>query len=247
MLDVSTSFVVMAIFLLAGIVKGVTGMGLPTVAMGLLGAIMSPVAAAAILVLPSFVTNVWQLLSGPDFPTLARRLWPMMLAIGVGTIAGTSVLAGGSPRWTAFGLGVTLMLYAGLTLLVKQPSVPGRLEKRLSPVIGLTTGLVTGATGVFVIPTVPYLQALGMQRDELIQALGLSFTVSTVALAAGLAGRGVLPFDALATSLIALPPALLGLWLGQRIRRAVSLKAFRRWFLIGLFALGVELAMRPFF
>ena len=55
-------------FFLAGIVKGVTGMGLPTVSMGILGAIMSPVSAASLLVIPSFVTNFWQLFTGPDFP-----------------------------------------------------------------------------------------------------------------------------------------------------------------------------------
>jgi uncharacterized membrane protein YfcA len=35
------------IFIAAGLVKGVTGMGLPTVAMGLLGLLMPPPAAAA--------------------------------------------------------------------------------------------------------------------------------------------------------------------------------------------------------
>lgn len=40
------------IFIAAGLVKGVTGMGLPTVAMGLLGLLMPPQAAAPLLVLP---------------------------------------------------------------------------------------------------------------------------------------------------------------------------------------------------
>lgn len=37
---------VFATFLAAGLVKGVTGMGLPTVAMGMLGALISPLVAA---------------------------------------------------------------------------------------------------------------------------------------------------------------------------------------------------------
>ena len=48
-------------FVLAGMVKGVTGMGLPTVAMGILGALISPVAAAAMLLLPSLISNLFQL------------------------------------------------------------------------------------------------------------------------------------------------------------------------------------------
>ena len=83
-------------FLGAGFVKGVTGMGLPTVAMGILGALISPLAAASLLIIPSFITNLWQLLAGPSFGQLMLRLWSMMLAIAVGTIAGTAVLVGGN-------------------------------------------------------------------------------------------------------------------------------------------------------
>jgi hypothetical protein len=60
-------------FLLAGIVKGVTGMGLATVAVGILGAIMSPVSAASLLVIPSFVTSFWQLFTGPNFLAVMER------------------------------------------------------------------------------------------------------------------------------------------------------------------------------
>src|SRR5690606_27351948 len=84
----------------AGLVRGVTGMGLPTVAMGVLGALISPLAAATLLILPSFVTNVWQLAIGPDIGGLVRRLWPMMLAVLLGTIAFSSLLAGGNTTVT---------------------------------------------------------------------------------------------------------------------------------------------------
>lgn len=79
----------------ASLVKGVTGMGLPTVAMGFWAPSLSPVAAAALLIAPSFVTNVWQLLAGPGFAVITRRLWPMMLAIIIGTVLGTSLLTSG--------------------------------------------------------------------------------------------------------------------------------------------------------
>ena len=201
-------------FFLAGIVKGVTGMGLPTVAMGLLGAFMSPVTAAALLIAPSFVTNVWQLASGPSFTALVSRLWPMMVGIGLGTVASSSVLVSNNTRWTTVSLGAALVIYAGFTLLARQMFVPARLEKWLSPLIGLTTGAVTGGTGIFVIPAVPYLQALGLSKDDLIQGLGLSFTVSTVALAIGLTWRGAFQLDYLAMSSLAILPAMVRMWLG---------------------------------
>jgi uncharacterized membrane protein YfcA len=133
-------------FFLAGIVKGVTGMGLPTVAKGVLGAIMPPVAASTLLIAPSFVTNVWQLLSGPSFIELASRLWLMMLGIIVGTIAGSRLIASGAARWTPIGLGAALTLYAAMSLLAWRPSVPAHIERRLSPLVGVATGIITGGS-----------------------------------------------------------------------------------------------------
>jgi uncharacterized membrane protein YfcA len=234
-----------ATFVLAGLVKGVTGMGLPTVAMGVLGAIMAPATAAALLIVPSFVTNVWQLFAGPSFAALAGRLWPMMVGIVLGTIGAASLLTSEHSQVTASALGTVLVIYAAYTLLARQLSVPAQMERWLSPLVGVTTGVVTGATGVFVIPAVPYLQALGLSREDLIQALGLSFTISTIALAIGLLSRGAFEVGNLTVSSLAIVPALCGMWIGQRLRTRISPATFRRWFLVFLLLLGSELALRP--
>lgn len=247
MIDLSPTLIaaIAATFFAAGVVKGVTGMGLPTVAMGVLGALLSPLAAAGLLLVPSFVTNVWQLLAGPGFGPLARRLWPMMAAIVAGTALGAAWLASGDTGPTTTALGCALAAYAAFTLLARQLAVPPWMEPWLSPLIGGATGLVTGGTGVFVIPAVPYLQALGLAKDDLIQALGLSFTVSTLALAAGLGARGAFSPETLGASAAAVAPALAGMWAGQKIRTRISQQAFRRGFLVGLLLLGLEMAIRP--
>lgn len=234
-------------FLLAGLVKGVTGMGLPTVAMGLLGTAMAPAAAAAILVIPSLLTNLWQLLAGPAVLSLLRRFWAMMLGIVLGTVGGAALLVRVDPLWSGLALGIALMGYAGYALISPALSIPARAEPWLSPLVGLVTGIITGATGVFVMPAVPYLQALRLDKDELVQALGLSFTVSTLALAAGLLVHGALQVDQLGLSSLAILPALAGMWLGQRIRARISARRFRQCFLLFLLLLGLELISRPFF
>ncbi|MEL1264838.1 sulfite exporter TauE/SafE family protein [Pseudoxanthomonas putridarboris] len=240
-------WIIVSTFLIAGLVKGATGMGLPTIAMGLLGALMPPVAAATMLVVPSFVTNAWQLASGPAAVGLVRRLWPMMLGIVMGTVAGSALLVRMDPLWTGLALGVALMGHAGYALASPSASVPRRSEPWLSPVVGLVTGAISGATGVFVMPAVPYLQSLRLDKDELVQALGLSFTVSTVALATGLWGHGAFRPGQLGLSALAVVPALAGMWVGQRIRARISQVVFRRCFLLLLFVLGSELALRPLF
>lgn len=110
--------------------------------------------------------------------------------------------------------------------------------------MGLVTGLITGATGVFVIPAVPYLNSLGLEKEELIQALGLSFTVSTIALAAALVLQGQYHWAGAWSSLLAVVPALVGMFIGQSIRNRLQPDVFRRWFFIGLVVLGVYMLAR---
>jgi hypothetical protein len=98
---------------------------------------------------------------------------------------------------------------------------------------------------VFVIPAVPYLEALGLPKDDLVQALGLSFTASTCALAAGLAWRGAYHTTHLAISTLAVAPALAGMWAGAAVRTRISPAAFRRGFLVLLLLLGAAMLARP--
>ncbi|TPJ64508.1 sulfite exporter TauE/SafE family protein [Mesorhizobium sp. B2-6-1] len=238
-----------AVFLAAGFVKGVVGMGLPTVAMGLLAVAMAPAEAATLLLIPSLVTNLWQLSTGPSFGGLVRRLWTMMAGVVIGTVIGAGLLTGAHTAAASGALGVALMLYAVLGLAKAGFSTPPRHEALLSPLVGVATGLVTGATGVFVIPAVPYLQSLRLGREELIQALGLSFTVSTAALAIGLFRAGALasPTAGLAGSIAALAPALAGMAVGQALRRRMSVETFRKVFFAGLLALGFYLVAEAAF
>ena len=225
-------------FVAAGFVKGVVGMGLPTIAMGVLSLIMTPAAAAAILVVPSLVTNIWQLSAGPTLVALLRRLATMMLALCVGTVLGIGVLTGESASLASGALGAVLAAYGVVGLAAPRFTVPTRAEPWLSPFVGLVTGLITGATGVFAIPAVPYLNSLGLGKDDLIQALGLSFTVSTLALAVALGLSGQFQFASAGSSLLAVVPALVGMYVGQHVRDRVAPETFRRWFFVGLVLLG---------
>ena len=228
-------------FLLAGAVKGVIGLGLPTIAMGLLGLAMPPAQAAALLIVPSTLTNLWQLAAGGHLLALMRRLGPMLAMIFIGTLAGSAWLGIDSGPWAAHALGGALVVYALYGLVGPALRVAAQREGWLGPLCGLVTGVVTAATGVFVIPAVPYLQSLGLSRDEMIQALGLSFTVSTLALALGLAGQDALGGQALGASLLMLAPALLGMLAGQWLRQCISAALFKRCFFIGLAVLGGHL------
>ena len=238
-METSLLLAVGASFILAGFVKGVVGLGLPTVAMGLLSLVMPPVEAAALLIVPSMVTNVWQLATGPGLGTLLRRLWPLLACTMAGTLLGGALLPQDSGAWAVVALGVALMAYALAGLCSLRLAVAARHERRLAPLIGALTGLVTGATGVFVIPAVPYLQGLGLQRDALVQALGLAFTASTVAWRPGWRCRAISTWSDVPVPVPALDVLVAG------SVPAVIAELFRKCFFIGLFALGLHSAVRP--
>ena len=248
MREVSPAILTIAlIFALGGLAKGIAGMGLPTVAMGLLGLLMTPAEAAALVVIPSLVTNIWQFLSGQHRLILLRRMWSMLLMICLFTWGGAGLITGTGAGRASVASGATLIVYAVIGLAKLHLSIPRRYEAWLSPAIGATTGFVTGATGVFVIPAAVYLQALELDKDDLVQVLGLSFTTSTVALAAGLASHGAFQITDAGTSALCTVPALVGMKGGQLIRTKVNPATFRVLFLITLLLLGADLIMRSGF
>lgn len=228
---------VAAVFVLAGAVKGVTGMGLPTVAVSLLGLWMAPMQAAALLVLPSLATNLAQC-AGPHWRALVARLWPAWLALAAATAAWPHTpSAPGAQR----ALGTVLVLY-GLFGLWRpvwadlSRAAPWR-GTVIGAVAGMATGIVTAATAVFVMPLVPYLQALRLDKDAMVQALGLSFTVATLALAWRLQAAEHALWSV--SSALALAAAFAGLWAGSRLRRHMSGAAFQRALFLVFIALGV--------
>jgi uncharacterized membrane protein YfcA len=233
------------IFALGGLAKRIAGMGLPTVAMGLLGLLMTPAEAAALVVIPSLVTNIWQFLSGQHRLILIRRMWSMLLMICLVTWVGAGLITGAGRADIA--LGAALMVYAIIGLAKVDLSVPSRYEAWLSPAVGATTGVVTGATGVFVILAAPYLHALGLDKDDLVRVLALSFTTSTVALAAGLASHGAFQITDAGGSALCTVPTLVGMRSGQMIRRRVDPATFRALFLISRLLLGADLMVRSGF
>lgn len=237
---------VCVILVLAGIVKGASGMGLPTLGMGLLSLLMPPADAAAIIVVPAILTNVLQFTTGPRRGPVVRRFWPLGLCAIAGTLAGAFWLGGLQSHLAPALLGGTLLVYGLFGLGKLHFRTPAGAEPWLSPLVGLISGFLTGTTGVTVMPVAPYLQSLGLDREDLVQSLGLAFTLSTFALAVTLS----LDFSALTdtrlalASLGALVPSFLGMEIGRRLRLAVSQETFRTGFFFALALLGANTLVR---
>lgn len=238
MFDISAVLVITLTFLFAGTVKGVIGLGLPTVSLGLLTVAFDLTSAMALLLVPSFVTNVWQALAGEKTRETFLRIWPFLLAacatVGVGAAALTRL----DHQWLSVLLGVLLIIYALVSFSGFRLSIGPRYSHWVGVGIGVVNGVLTGMTGSFVVPGVIYLQAIGLSRDALIQAMGMLFSTSTLTLAIAMQNSSLLTMEYGLVSCAGLIPVAIGMMAGQRIRRNLSEQRFRMVFFSALLMLG---------
>ena len=230
-------------FLFAGFIKGAIGIGLPTVVMGLLSIVMPPAQAAMLMVIPALATNIWQMAAGPALAALLKRFGWLIAAVFVGTFA-TIGLMTKTGAFAQTALGAVLAAYGAYGLFARRFEVQRKNERWLSPLIGLVTGSLSGATGVFVIPWVPYLTSLKMNSEEMVQSIGVLAFVCPLALGLALAVHGQYRADFAGASFLALFPALAGMYVGMRLRRRLAAAVFMRWFFAGLIALGGYMVLR---
>ena len=244
MIDPTTLLIIGATFLLAGTVKGVIGLGLPTVSLALLTTTLGLQPAMALLLAPSLVTNLWQAVSGGHGRTILARLWPFLTAATVTVWIGAAAVARVDVALLSALLGELLAIYAAIGLGRAHFTISPQCALWAGPLTGCVNGVLTGMTGSFVVPGVPYLQALGLPRDMLIQAMGVLFTLSTAALGLALAGRGLLGAGLGLQSVASIAPALLGMVLGRWLRDRMPEAAFRKVFFVALLVLGLFIIAR---
>jgi uncharacterized membrane protein YfcA len=219
----------------------VIGMGMPTVSLAVLSMGMGLPAAVQIMVVPTVVTNIWQALIGDGFKRLVRRFWVLLATTMIGVWIGYALLFRSYPKAMTAVLGAAIGVYAlsGLFGIPLMPRV--RREHVAAPVVGLTTGVLAGATGNISMPALAYLHRLDLPRNDIVQMLGILFTLGAAMLGVTLAGHGSYQREMLIVSTLAVIPGVLGMLIGQRVRGLLSEKTFRRSLFIGLLAAAAHL------
>ena len=242
MFDAASFALTSAAFLTAGVLKGIVGLGMPIVVIGITAPVFGLATAIQLIILPGAVTNVRQALRGGMVARILRRQKWLLATSCLGIWLGSAVLAGGEGVWLSRLLGAALVSFALYALFLPQLPAPGRAESVVAPVVGLTSGLMSGMVGVWAVPGVIWMTLLRLPRDELVQTLGIVFVTLSVALAGSFAQRALLDGTTLALSVAALPAMFAGLFLGERLRARIPEDVFRRVFLVALLVLGVTIA-----
>ena len=230
--------IIMITFLLAGSIKGVVGFGLPAISLGVLAIVIDLTSAMALMLLPSLVTNAWQAFSGGNGKLIVRRIWPFLLLAAVPIMPAAGALVTFNPLLLSMLLGVLLVAYASFSLSGYRFSISAEREKWAGPILGAINGVLTGMTGSFVVPGLFFLQAIGLPRDMLVQAMGMLFCLSTLVLAFSLRNYNLLTTELAMLSALAVVPAVVGMMIGQRIRRSMEEQRFRHIVYLAIFVLG---------
>jgi uncharacterized membrane protein YfcA len=145
---------------------------------------------------------------------IIRRLWPLMVGTALGIWLNAGSLNGPSARYGAIALGLLLVVYAMIGLNKFSFTVARRDEKWIGGIVGVATGVISAATGVQVIPSMPFLQAIGMEKDELVQALGVFFTVATLGLTINLTRSGLMTAATALPGAVAMACSFAGIFIG---------------------------------
>lgn len=243
MIDFSILAIVVLAFLIAGAAKGITGFGIQVVALAVLTIALDLVTAMAVLLAPATATNIWQAMVGGYARELISRLWPFFVAVTLAVLIGAMALTRIDLLLLTAFLGLVMIAYSSASLLGIHFRVPLGVESWLGPAVGVVNGIITGMTGSSVVPGTMYLQALGLPRDMLVQSMGMLYLVSTLALAVALQTNNLLNLELGLYSASAIVPALVGMMLGQKIRRLLSEALFRKIFFVALLALGTYLVV----
>jgi uncharacterized membrane protein YfcA len=217
----------LAVFLIAGTVKGLVGLGLPTITIALTSLVLPLSDTIALVALPTIFTNLWQAAVGGNFWKIARRHWPLIVPLAVTLYLTMWAVGRKGPDWAFLVLAAVLVSYSALGLLRIRLHIHADLEKPLAPVIGVISGFVAGVVGVPVIPLMPYLQGLDVKPSELVQTLGVVLCATSLALTVSLLKFGLLDGPHAIVSAIAVVPAIAGMWVGTQVRLRLSIEQFR--------------------
>jgi uncharacterized membrane protein YfcA len=234
-----------AVALFAGMVKGVVGFAMPMIIISGLGVALSPELALAGLILPTLVTNGMQALrEGARAAWGSIRRFRVFMTVGGLVLVASAQLFRILPQHVLFlmiGLPVTgfaLIQLFGWQLVIRKPT------RRIEAAIGAVSGFLGGLSGIWGPTTVAYLTALDTPKDEQMRAQGVIYGLGSLALFWAHLGSGVLNATTIPFSLLMVLPAVLGMWLGTRLRDRTDQATFRRVTLMVLLIAGGNLIRR---
>lgn len=245
-MDNLTLIYIISAFFISAFLKSLTGLGFSTICLGFLAVVLDIKLAILLVILPSLTSNLLVMLQSGRFIEALQRFWPLYLSAIPGLILGIWFLGNSDNEIPKAVLGVLLFLYGVWGLTNGLMIITKKHEKQLSLPVGFISGLANGITGSQIMPIMPYLLSLKLDRDLFVQTINSAFTLNSLIMILGLANLGIITMPMVTLSAAGILPVALGVYLGGKIRKRVSEDVFRKMVLILFLFLGLNLIARSF-
>jgi uncharacterized membrane protein YfcA len=233
--------IVYASFFAAAFIKGATGLGFVSLCLPVISSFIDIRVAIPLVILPSLLSNVMLIAETKRFKASMRRFWLLYVSAFPGLYAGISLLHHSGNTAAKIVLGAVSIAYSLFLLLRIEFTIDRDTERRVTIPVGLVNGFLNGFTGTQVMPILPYLIALGLERNLLISAINLGFTFSTLVLLLLLHEFDFLSAGVLKASIFGVVPVVAGIYLGGKLRHHLSDDRFRIAVLLILMVIGINL------
>lgn len=240
-MSIEALLIVTAGVALGSLLKGITGVGGPIVAIPVMAAFLGVERAVVVMAIPGVAMNAW-LIWGYRSQAHKTRDLPVLIATGaVGVALGTWALASLDDRILALFLALAILAYLGTRLANPEFELTPRVTRFASPVVGVGSGVMQGATGISAPLVATYVHGFNLPRDAYILAVSALFQVFSIAQCIAIALLGLYTPERLIESALATIPAVALLPLGDRIGKRLSITAFNQIVLWSLAALAAKL------
>jgi len=231
-------------YIVAGVIKGVTGLGFSTSCLPIMALRLDLKVAIPLVIVPSIVSNVVIMVQTGHFITVVRRFWPLYISSIPGLLIGVTILVSINVDVAKIILGLVLILYALLALTNRSFSISEIWERRLKLPVGFLTGFINGLTGSQVMPVLPYLLSLELNKNTFIQAINISFTLSSLIMLFGLIQLGYLSHNTFLTAVAGAIPVTTIVYFSGKLRNRIPRILYQKLVLTFLLILGLILSVK---
>lgn len=234
--------IILVAIALGAFIKGVTGSGLPQIAIPVMASFLGVERSVVIMAIPGVVSNVWLLWTFRHAFERSRDL-EVLLPVGIGgVIVGTWLLQALDPRVLSLTLAVMIVAYVVLFISPVDVELSPGVTRWTSPPVGLAAGALQGATGISGPLVQTYLHAYRLDKHAYVVSIVTLYGVFSVAQVLTIAGLGLYSASRLVESGLALLPMAVMLPIGARVARRMSQRVFDLWILALLIASAAKLA-----
>lgn len=227
--------------LAGGLIKGIISIGLPLIALPLLLMAVDIKSAIALLMVPMLVSNLLQAVEGKGTLALLRRFAPLLVAMAVGTMIGTALIAALTPRTLELTIGPLAILFSSASYLHPNLVIPARSEGWLGAVIGFVSGVIGGMSSFFGPVLAAYVVGLKLDRDVFVKGISLIYVFASGYLTIGGLVHGFATPTLLMWSAIGMAPVYLGMRLGALVRHRIDAEKFRILVLAAVWLTGANM------